>query len=188
MGEQRKHIILNGFMGVGKSRVGRHLAATLNRPFVDTDALVEQRTGSTIRELFDTRGEAFFRERERDVCREVFGEQTPSIISTGGGALMHPVLLEEARRSGWVVFLQSAPQTILQRVKSNRKRPLLDIEPQGDYEQALLRHIENMLKERQTMYLKSHFTIQRDGMEAEETARMILEYISLLDKEFITQS
>ncbi len=177
MDYEQKHIFLNGFMGVGKSRIGRELARMLNRPFIDTDARIEARAGCAIREIFEREGEAAFREMERTVIAAVAGESTPAIVAAGGGALVDETSLALARQKGVVVFIRSAPRMILQRVRNSDKRPLLALPRDDHHEEKLLRHIEAMLGQRHDMYLRSHFVIDRDGMEAEEVAGLIVAYL-----------
>ncbi len=177
MDYSRKHIFLNGFMGVGKSRIGRSLAQRLNRPFVDTDTLIERRAGCAIREIFDKEGESGFREMERRVIAETAAGETPLVIAAGGGALVDDGSLALARQRGVVVFIRSAPPAIVERVKKNDKRPLLHLPAGQDYEKRLLSHITQMLEQRMPLYLRSHFLIDRDGLEAEDVAGLIVAYL-----------
>ena len=79
-----------------------------------------------------------------------------------------------------MVFIRSAPQAIMERVKRNDKRPLLQLSAGGDYEERLLRHITEMLERRAPQYLRSHFVIDRDGMEADEVSAWIIAYLEKL--------
>src|SRR5579863_5712063 len=84
----RRHIVLVGMMGAGKSTVGRRLAALLGRNFVDTDDEISAMTGKTVAELFSSEGEARFRAVESQVLREALESHTPSVIAVGGGAVL----------------------------------------------------------------------------------------------------
>jgi shikimate kinase len=98
------HIFVTGFMGVGKSTVGRCLARTLELPFVDLDEAIESRTGETIADIFDRRGEAAFRELETEVLGEVV-QGPPAVIATGGGTVTGEesrVLMEAHGVSVWI--------------------------------------------------------------------------------------
>lgn len=109
-------------MGCGKSRVGRLLAQKLNRPFVDTDLLIEQTSNQKISEIFETRGEAHFRKLET----ETILKQDPEaglVVSLGGGAIVNPEIRDFIRRGFWV-FLDTPFNIIEERVMRSKHRPL----------------------------------------------------------------
>ncbi len=118
-------ILLTGFMGSGKSTVGERLARRLGVAFVDLDSEIQARTGVTIREFFERRGEPEFRRVERLVFEEVL-QFDPVVIAVGGGTLVDPVNLEAARARGLVVWLNPSFATIAQRIGAFGKadRPL----------------------------------------------------------------
>ncbi len=128
-----RNIILTGFMGTGKSTIGKLLAEKLNRSFVDTDVEIVRQAKKTIPEIFERDGEAAFRQLERRVCRFLAG-QRGYVIATGGG-----MLVDEGNRvvmlaSGLVICLNASPEAIHQRLRTDEtERPLL----KGDW-QALL--------------------------------------------------
>jgi shikimate kinase len=121
---QRNNIVLVGFMGTGKSTVGRFLAEKLGWDLVDTDYYIEKQEGMTIAELFTKRGENYFRAAETRSITEIMLKSN-QIVATGGGA----VLAEENRlilkSKGYVVALTASVETIIQRVGGDRNRPLL---------------------------------------------------------------
>lgn len=117
-------IVLIGFMGVGKSTVGRLLAERLGFAFVDTDRLVQDRAGRTIAEIWRTDGEDAFREREHEVIAEVAVEEG-RVIATGGGAPCFARNAELLRRAGAVVHLDASIETVRARTKRGRHRPLV---------------------------------------------------------------
>lgn len=124
MAKVANKVFLIGPMGSGKSAVGKYLARTLQLPFVDSDAEIERRTGVDIPYIFDREGEAGFRQREHEALEEL--TQRPSLVlATGGGA----VLLPENRRlladHGFVVYLETAVEQQVERVRQSRNRPLL---------------------------------------------------------------
>ena len=118
-------IVLTGFMGAGKTTVGRRLAAILGWPFVDLDQRIEERCGATVREIFDRDGENVFRALEREELARALGAD-PIVVATGGGTLALPANLELARSSGLVVWLNPTFSTIARRVGGRGKedRPL----------------------------------------------------------------
>lgn len=122
-GERACNIVLAGFMGTGKSTVGRRLAAQLGWSFVDTDTVIEQRTGRTIAAIFADRGEATFRALEAAVCAEM-AARCEYVIATGGGALLNPDTLAAFRQQGLIVCLTCELDTILARVGHDPARPL----------------------------------------------------------------
>ncbi len=121
------NIYLIGPMGVGKSTVGRLLAAQLNLPFKDSDHVIEARTGADIPWIFDVEGEEGFRDRESAVLRDLSAERG-LVLATGGGA----VLREENRRylneSGLTFYLTADVDQLLARTRKDKKRPLLQVD------------------------------------------------------------
>ncbi|GIL14213.1 MAG: shikimate kinase [Chloroflexota bacterium] len=128
-----RNIILTGFMGTGKTTVGRLVAEHLERPFVDTDAEIVKQAGKSIAEIFATEGEPAFRHIERRLCR-FLAAQSGLVIATGGGMLVDAGNREVMLASGMVVCLMADPETILARLQDDpTERPLL----RGDW-RALL--------------------------------------------------
>ena len=123
------HVVLVGMMGVGKTTVGRWLAQVLQRPFLDSDELVEARTGHTVRELFEASGEAGFRAEETAALRDALAEATPVVVAAAGGAVLDPTnrrLLRQASADGGiVVWLRADPEVLAGRVGGGDHRPLL---------------------------------------------------------------
>lgn len=113
-------------MGSGKTTIGRIVATRLNSPFVDLDQVVESRHGARIAELWQTHGEATFRDWEREACLEASQAKTPTVIACGGGTLADPRSLAHAAQSGIVVFLNVPYATCISRCAGNPDRPLLD--------------------------------------------------------------
>ena len=120
-----KNLVLTGFMGTGKTTVGRILAERLGYDFVDTDAVIESRAGP-IHEIFERDGEAGFREMERAVARELAG-RTGLVIATGGRMMLDPDCAACLEPGGDVVCLAADPETIIERVGDTGPRPLLDV-------------------------------------------------------------
>jgi shikimate kinase len=126
------HVVLVGLMATGKTTIGRRLAKRLDRPFVDADTELEERTGLTVRELFEKEGEAGFRRLESDLLGELLAVTEPHVIATGGGAVVTPANRELlARSSAFVVWLDADPAFLAARAAGKSTRPLLDGDPIG---------------------------------------------------------
>jgi shikimate kinase len=119
-----KNIILTGFMGAGKTSVGTRLANDLAYTFVDTDALIEADQQTTIAEIFSTFGEPYFRDVESRIIRQVLKDEN-QIISTGGGAVIRDENRAAFKKAGIVICLFARPEAILDRIRHETHRPLL---------------------------------------------------------------
>ena len=149
-----KLIFLIGFMGSGKSTLGKNLAETLNYDFIDSDLWIEKEQGISIDSIFSSKGEAFFRELELKFI-ENLNPFNPTIIATGGGLPCFNGNIEKLKEIGMVIYLKVSPEIIFERIKFDDKRPLLN--KQDDHEK--IDFIQNKLKERNVFYKKAHFTI-----------------------------
>jgi shikimate kinase len=127
MKERGDAIVLIGFMGAGKSSVGRTLARITGLPRFDTDEMVAARFGLTVSEIFETQGEEAFREAETDALRELAGRRG-AIITTGGGILLRPKNADLVRGLGTVVHLEADEVTLFRRINRRATRPLLRTE------------------------------------------------------------
>ena len=163
----RPNIILTGFMGSGKTTVGKLLARRLDYRFVDTDQLIEERSGLTIPEIFRQKGESFFRALETEIARELATGQG-MVISTGGKLMLDAVNAEVLAAGGRVFCLIASPEETLKRVSmdSAHKRPLLDTADP-------LNSIVNLLRERQEGY-GQFCKINTTGKSPEEVENDIL--------------
>lgn len=127
----RRHLVLVGMMGAGKTTVGREVAARLRRPFRDSDEEILSRTGLSVPEIFAGRGEAAFRAEERAVLACALASPVPSVIAAAGGSVVDPASRRRLRASGVVVWLRARPDTLAARVGSGEGRPLLEVDPAG---------------------------------------------------------
>lgn len=134
---ERGHVVLVGMMGTGKSSSGRRLAAMLGRPFVDTDEEIAAATGRTIAEIWSAEGEGKVRALESSILAEALGSPSPSVISTGGGAILDPANRIAIAKAGDVVWLRASAATLAERLGDGAGRPLLGSDPV-----AALRRIE----------------------------------------------
>ena len=164
------NITLTGFMGTGKTVVGRRLAKRLGWRFVDVDELIESVAKKSIPKIFTDHGEAVFRRLEqRAVHRAV--KVDPAVIATGGGAFIDPENRRLLKACGPVVCLSAHPREILQRIRAALPtRPLLAGEP-------TLSRIEHLLAQRATGYAKADLTIDTTGLSVEQIAERIWDEI-----------
>ncbi len=164
------NIVLIGFMGCGKSTIGRELHKKLGYPLIDADHLIEQQTGKSIPEIFANDGETAFRTMETQLINNMIAQQTSHhILSTGGGMVIKPENRTLLRQLGFVVWLSCPPEEILDRTSRNTNRPLL----QCDDPMSV---ITSLLKERTPFYEETaHLTITTSGLHFDEITCGILE-------------
>jgi shikimate kinase len=127
----RRHLVLVGLMGAGKSVVGARCAERLGRPFVDTDDEIVTRAAMPFDEIWETGGEARFRELEREVVADVCASPDPLVIASGGGAIVDPDNRRRFRAAGVVVWLHAPTAVLAARVGDGATRPLLAGDPAG---------------------------------------------------------
>jgi len=168
-----KNLVLVGFMGCGKSTVGRELHRRLNYPLIDTDHEIETRTGKSIKQIFaGPGGEPEFRDMETALLHELADTATDGarrIISTGGGICGREENRKILRRLGYVVWLHAPIDVIIERTSKNQDRPLLNTEdPAG--------RIRTLMQEREPLYREaSHLDIDTTGLDFKEISVGILE-------------
>ena len=156
-------VFLTGFMGAGKTRVGRILARELGRSFLDTDRMIEQRAGKTIAEIFADEGEAHFRQLERDCVLETC-QRPDAVVALGGGAITRADNVSAVRRAGVLVCLKADVDTIFARVRRRTDRPLLaGLDPQ-----AQRAKIESLLRERAPYYDQAHIELYTTQVQTPE--------------------
>ena len=160
-------------MGCGKSVVGPHVARSLCRPFLDNDLEVERAAGARIAELFATRGEAHFRELEREATLRA--AETNAVVALGGGAIVQPGRAEWLAEHGTVVYLSACEDVLMRRLSNLSRRPLL-ANLTAD-ERA--KRVRTMLAERQDAYRSAAIVVDTDeeGIEgvASEIVQRLLE-------------
>ncbi|MBI1920901.1 MAG: shikimate kinase [Geobacter sp.] len=164
-----KNVILTGFMGSGKSSVGRIVAKRLGYEFRDLDAVIMEEAGLSINDIFSRHGEEHFRAVESRAVERVAGS-TALVVATGGGAVISTENRRLFRSSGIVINLMASMESILNRLRNDSSRPLL----RGpDREEKISR----LLSEREACYADADIRIDTTGKKVEDVAAEILTYL-----------
>lgn len=170
-----RNLALVGFMGTGKTSVGRLVASQLRFRFLDTDDLIEQRAGQQISEIFQHQGEPAFRALERDIVSEL-AKAEKSVISTGGGLVVNPANMDSLKEHALVVCLWATPETIYERTRYASHRPLLQ---QADP----MTRIRNLLTEREPYYRAADVLMSVEHRSLQEiVAHVVHEFRSALQR------
>lgn len=161
--------------GSGKSTVGRHVARHIGLPFIDTDHLIEQRIGCSIRDYFETQGEAAFRDVEQAVIEEVT-QCDAHVVATGGGAVLRDVNRTALRERTTVVYLRSTPEDLARRLRHDTHRPLLQQGGNADP----LRRLRSLFQDRDPLYRRTaHFVIETGRPSVHALVNMVLMQLEL---------
>jgi shikimate kinase len=129
-------IIFVGLPGSGKTTIGRQMGRRLGLPFLDSDSVIEQRLGCSIREFFDREGEERFRDIEQNVLDDL-SKYHHGVLSTGGGSVLRPLNRQNLHTRGKVVYLRSTPEEVFRRLKHDMQRPLLQVDDPQEKLRAL---------------------------------------------------
>ncbi|MGC9361132.1 MAG: 3-dehydroquinate synthase [Anaerolineae bacterium] len=171
-----RNVVITGFMGTGKSTVGRRVARWLGRSFVDMDSVIEERAGKPIPAIFASEGEARFREMEADLCREL-GQRSGLVIATGGGALVDPANRVALADGALAVCLGCREDVLVERLGGSESRPMLA----GD---DTRRRIRDLLRKRGPAYQRIPFHIETATKTPDEVAKAI---VALVESEASAQ-
>lgn len=162
-----ENIILLGFMGSGKSSVGKRLAKSLKWDFIDTDAAIEEISGMSVQEIFRKHGETRFRSEEEVLVKRL-QDRRHYVIATGGGTVLNPDNRELLSRIGLMVSLYASLDTILERIGNRNDRPLLKASPE---------EIEQLWSDRQPVYNQADLVIDTTDIGIDDVVREILQKI-----------
>ncbi|MBP6006824.1 MAG: shikimate kinase [Rhodoferax sp.] len=165
-------ISLIGLPGSGKSTVGRQLARRLQVPFSDSDHVIEQRLGCSIREYFERDGEASFRDIEQAVIDEL--TQAPAgVLSTGGGVVLRPANRDHLHSRTHVVYLNSVPEELFRRLRHDKSRPLLQVADP-------MQRLRDLYAQRDPLYRETaHFSVDTGRPSVASLVNMILMQLEL---------
>ncbi len=163
-----RNIILIGFMGTGKTAVGAELAKRLGREFIDTDLLVEEKSGMKVAEIFELLGEEEFRKRESEAALALTTYRPGEIVAaTGGGIALQKTNRDRLAEAGIVVLLTASPRAILRRIGKGKERPLLKGPNPG-------KRLEELLKERETIYSNYDLKTNTTGKTVQQVSCEII--------------
>ncbi len=163
-----RHLVLVGLMGSGKSTVARVLSERLGRRVIDSDAVIEARTGRTVRQIFETDGEPAFRVLETAALVDALAEPEPAVIAAAGGVVLRDENREALKRSGArVVWRAADPAVLVDRVRAGGHRPALDQDPAGT--------LRRMHETREPLYREvADLIVSVDGRSVGEVVEAIL--------------
>lgn len=169
------HIFLIGYMGVGKSTIAGMLSRKLGLPCAEMDAMIVERQGMPITEIFEKYGEDYFRDIESKLLME-FQEKDSMVISCGGGVVLRPENAGYMRECGTVVWLTAEPETVFERVKGSKERPLLNQNMNVDF-------IQSMMEQRQKKYeAAANLIIATDDKSTSQITEEILLQITVIEQ------
>lgn len=168
-----KNIFLTGFMGSGKTTVGKKLAKLLRVNFIDLDYYIEQKEKLSVQSLFDNFGEAAFRKMEKTCLDELLLKEKNTVVALGGGTICHENNLENIKNNGLLVYIELPPIALAQRLeKSKVKRPLLK-KYKGE---ELVSFVTNKLQERKIYYDQSNIIVSGLSLTPQILQQKISEY------------
>ena len=168
----KNNLILTGFMGTGKTSLGKLLAEKLGRCFVDLDQKIEQDTGLTVPQIFEMYGEKYFRELEKKAVEEV-SQRRNLVIATGGGTVKDEENIRMLKSSGMIICLTTEPEEIFRRTERRGERPVLD----GGEDR--LATIKKLLTERQKFYAQADYTVDTTDWSPLQIMNDICKHFSL---------
>lgn len=164
-----------GYMGAGKSSVGREAARRTGLKYVDMDRLIEEEYGKTITEIFDTQGETEFRKSERRTLEQLIGQGGDLIVSCGGGTPCQSDNMSLMNRAGKTIYLKLSPSKLTSRLRPGQvRRPIL----KGMDSAQILEMIGKMLPAREPYYLKASMVVDCDALSDDSIFRHVADYIA----------
>jgi len=164
-----KNVVLTGFMGTGKSSIGKLLAYRLGKSFVDIDKQIEKEMGISIPEIFAKYGEEFFRVKEHEVVERI-SRYKNAVIATGGGVVLNARNMECLRQKGLIICLRANPDVILERTSRRPTRPLLQCENPRQV-------IVDLLAKRQPFYEEADYHVDTSVLTPHQITEQIIAYL-----------
>ncbi|HKK19333.1 MAG TPA: shikimate kinase [Opitutales bacterium] len=173
---QKPNLYIVGFMGVGKSAIGRKVARALRYKFIDSDHEIESREGAKIADIFATQGEPAFRRMEREFV-ETGHPEGGCVVSCGGGLVVQEGMSERLKSKGVVVCLFASPDSIIERTGRNSNRPLLNVENPQE-------RVRELLAEREPAYMNAGACITTDGRSMSEVVKHVVRTYKTAARDF----
>ena len=165
-----KNIFLVGFMGAGKSTVGKILAGKIGFSYCDADEFIENNAGTTISQIFAEHGEQYFRDLESE-SMEILADKEKQVVATGGGVIQRDRNWEAMRSGGVTIYLKAPIEVIWERIKHSTTRPLLQVE--NPFETA-----KDLLEKRTPLYEKADLVVDTSTLTLEEVTEEIIKTIN----------
>ena len=164
---KEKNIVLIGFMGCGKTTFGKRISKRLGMEFVDTDRYIELKEKMSISDIFASKGEGYFRNLEKNLCKEL-SNSSGKVIATGGGIIKSPDNMRELSKNGVILYLRAVPGHIYRNVANDKSRPLLEGHDK-------MRRISELMRERTPLYEKyADLTVSVSGDTVKNVTEKIL--------------
>ena len=165
----KKNLVLTGMMGVGKSTIGKILAKKLNLDFVDIDKIIESSENNKIKNIFENKGENYFRKIEKKITLQEL-KKNNLVVALGGGAFIDKTIRREIKNSCLSFWLDLNVSSLIKRVKNSKKRPLLDQDKLGQ-------SINEIYSERKKIYNEANFRIKCGSMNKDEIINKIIKLL-----------
>ena len=159
-------VVLVGFMGTGKTTVGKMLARRLDKSFVDIDSLIEEKLGMTISQIFDRYGEPYFRKIEKEMIGDI-SKRNNLVVAAGGGAVLDDAKVANLKMMGRLIHLSAEPEVILKRTGNEHHRPLLETDDRGE-------EIVRLLEQRRPYYATADDEIDTSDLEVGDIVERII--------------
>ncbi len=159
------NITLVGFMGTGKTSVAKKLVQIMNMEYISTDELIEKKEGVSINDIFAEKGEFYFRDLEKGIIREI-SNLDGIVIDAGGGVIIDQENVNNLKSNGIIICLQADPDTILERMKDKKDRPLLNVDDK-------MAKINELLEKRAAYYQKADYFIDTSNLSIDEVVKRI---------------
>jgi shikimate kinase len=164
------NVYLVGFMGTGKTAVAREVSNKSGLTFVEMDKLIEEKEQCSINKIFENKGEACFRQLEKEILRQI-ALRDDQIVSCGGGVVLDEENIETMKRTGLIICLEAPAEVIYKRIKHHAHRPLLNVDKPRE-------KIEQLLKKRKSFYSKADFSIDTNQLNIKEVAQEVINHFS----------
>lgn len=171
-----KPVALIGMMGSGKTTIGKSLAKKLAWQFVDTDIVIQAKTGQTIPQIFEEHGEDSFREFEEQTLKEMIADHEPKVIATGGGIVKSFKNLNLLKGRTHLIWLKAEPEILYERIKEDTNRPLLQ-------NSNPLQTLKSLYDSRKDLYAQAHVAIQTEPADLNRVLNDILSALSSLENQ-----